>query len=179
MATPEPFALLQQMLSPAPADREAVARALETHEDPRVRFIAQYMNQQPAPAEIDEAVEKAADPASEPAPDSGRIERARRVRRKLRCLIGELELAQTIGDTLAAALGACYLCWGEDDRCEQCRGAGHPGWALPDAELYERFVVPANHRFDREFGRPPPANPSSSPVQRQDQLRTGDHHERL
>lgn len=169
MATPESLALLQQMLGTTPANREAVAQALETHEDPRVRLIAQYMNQQPAPAESDEEVEETPGPiATEPAPDPGRIERVRRARRKLHRLIDELELAQTIGDTLAAALGACYLCWGEDERCEECRGTGSPGSAPPDAQLYERFVVPAKLRFDREFGRALPADPHSSSTRRQD-----------
>jgi hypothetical protein len=155
MATPESLALLQQMLSPTPADRDAAAQALEAHEDPRVRLIAQYVNQQPAPAETDGEVEAPPGPiAASPVSDPARIERARRARHKLRRLIDELDLAQTIGDTLAAALGACYLCWGEDERCEECRGAGRPGWALPDAELYERLVVPARRRFDRECAAP-------------------------
>ena len=43
---------------------------------------------------------------------------------------------------LAAALGAC-ACWGEREDCEACGGAGHPGWRLPDQELFSALVVPA------------------------------------
>lgn len=37
--------------------------------------------------------------------------------------------------TLAAALGACGLCWGEDPSCRLCRGRGRPGMVRPDPHL--------------------------------------------
>jgi citrate lyase beta subunit len=40
---------------------------------------------------------------------------------------------------LAAALGACGLCWGEDDLCPSCRGRGRPGMVRPDLELRTRL----------------------------------------
>jgi len=43
---------------------------------------------------------------------------------------------------LAAALGACE-CWGEQPSCATCRGAGGPGWRLPDRQLFSIFVFPA------------------------------------
>jgi hypothetical protein len=43
---------------------------------------------------------------------------------------------------LAAALGACD-CWGELARCPICHGAGTPGWALPDRQLFAEYVHPA------------------------------------
>ncbi|MEG3089109.1 hypothetical protein [Sphingomonas sp. PB4P5] len=33
---------------------------------------------------------------------------------------------------LAAALGACGLCWGDDPACLGCRGRGRPGMVRPD-----------------------------------------------
>ena len=46
-------------------------------------------------------------------------------------------------DTLAMALGACYLCWGEDPNCSVCRGTGYPGSAPPDKQAFAQFVAPA------------------------------------
>jgi hypothetical protein len=43
---------------------------------------------------------------------------------------------------LAAALGACE-CWGQQAQCPICRGAGGPGWALPDRRLFAGYVQPA------------------------------------
>jgi hypothetical protein len=44
---------------------------------------------------------------------------------------------------LAAALGACDNCWGEQSLCPVCQGVGLPGWILPDEQLYASFVHPA------------------------------------
>ena len=47
--------------------------------------------------------------------------------------------------TLAAALGACGICWGDDPACLGCRGRGRPGMVRPDPAA----------RADL-FGSPPP-----------------------
>ena len=44
---------------------------------------------------------------------------------------------------LAAALGACELCWGDDRACPSCAGTGAPGTLEVDPELFERYVRPA------------------------------------
>lgn len=46
-------------------------------------------------------------------------------------------------DTVAAALGACGICWGQDLSCRACRGQGAPGRAIPDKQLFCEFVMPA------------------------------------
>jgi hypothetical protein len=46
-------------------------------------------------------------------------------------------------DDLAAALGACPLCWGNDAECRACRGRGHPGYSVPDKKSFVKFVLPA------------------------------------
>jgi hypothetical protein len=43
---------------------------------------------------------------------------------------------------LAAALGACGSCWGEDDDCPSCRGRGHVGTMRPDLETRVRLLGP-------------------------------------
>jgi hypothetical protein len=53
---------------------------------------------------------------------------------------------------LAAALGACE-CWGEDAGCVECGGAGAPGWAPADPELYATYVAPAVRRTTEDESR--------------------------
>jgi hypothetical protein len=55
----------------------------------------------------------------------------------------EVRLLRERCDTVAAALGACGLCWGQDSSCRACRGQGGPGHCIPDKELFYEFVVPA------------------------------------
>jgi hypothetical protein len=44
---------------------------------------------------------------------------------------------------LASALGACALCWGDDESCASCGGQGSPGSTAVDVSLFEQFVAPA------------------------------------
>jgi hypothetical protein len=55
----------------------------------------------------------------------------------------ELRTLRERCDLLAAALGACCLCWGQDPACRACRGRGRPGYAIPDEPLVHEFVLPA------------------------------------
>lgn len=137
--------LMQQMLSGQQSGSGEMSRMFAEHEDPRIRLIAQFMGPQNAASAADpgqpENVEVIEVEPPRPAITSTSL------RRKLRRLVEDLRAAQTTGDTLAAALGACYLCWGEYPRCEHCGGAGRPGWCEPDAELYAEYVAPAVARF--------------------------------
>ncbi len=49
---------------------------------------------------------------------------------------------------LAAALGACAECWGEEPTCPGCGGEGASGWMPPDPELYAEYVAPAVRRSE-------------------------------
>lgn len=55
----------------------------------------------------------------------------------------QLEVMETHNDELAAALGACYLCWGQDPSCPECDGQGKPGSVVPDWSLFKQWVLPA------------------------------------
>ena len=57
-------------------------------------------------------------------------------------LRAELDQLREVNDALAAALGACYLCWGKDAGCPVCHGTGRPGTTMPDKRLFARFVAP-------------------------------------
>jgi hypothetical protein len=69
--------------------------------------------------------------------------RLERVMRSHRRLAGELDAAQSLLSDLAAAFGACGLCWGEDPGCPSCRGRGKPGRFAADPELAQRFGLAA------------------------------------
>lgn len=154
--------LLQQMLNGGQPDAGAMSAMFAEHEDPRVRLIAQFMNQEAtAPlreAESATAVEAEIVETERLTPPSDSL----RLRRRIRHLTEELRAAQTIGDTLAAALGACYLCWGEDADCGFCGGDGQPGWSAPDAELFACYVAPAVERCRQAQDLPGPLRPSST-----------------
>lgn len=70
-------------------------------------------------------------------------ERERELKTLTDALYAELEALRTRNDTLAAALGACYLCFGEDPTCSECRGNGRPGALPPAPKPYRRYVAPA------------------------------------
>jgi hypothetical protein len=70
-------------------------------------------------------------------------EQAQATEEKLYSTQGELVALRERTDTLAAALGACCLCWGADSACRVCRGRGRPGFSQPDEESFVELVLPA------------------------------------
>jgi hypothetical protein len=69
---------------------------------------------------------------------------------QFRALMEEVELLRhnyTLllerNDMLAAALGACPDCWGEEPNCSACKGQGVPGSMLPLHQEFSRYVMPA------------------------------------
>jgi hypothetical protein len=83
--------------------------------------------------------------------DPDRVARRRRAMRTLRDrfeeMEDELDELRDRNDTLAAALGACAQCWGEDPGCELCAGGGGPGGYPPDPQLFDRLVRPGLRRL--------------------------------
>lgn len=67
----------------------------------------------------------------------------RQLRRNYDSLQIEVEELQLRNDTIAAAVGACYLCWGEYPMCEVCSGQGKPGYLPIHAQAFAEFVLPA------------------------------------
>jgi hypothetical protein len=138
---------------------------------PKARLIAQYLAQRQAETAQDE-LEAGLDLDWEDADAGGREEGMSDAIRPMRQLVQDMyaELAELRerNDTLAAALGACYLCWGEDPHCEVCRGRGGPGASTPDRQLFATLVVPAARRLRRqgalEESRPFAREPLSRPA---------------
>jgi hypothetical protein len=73
-------------------------------------------------------------PASKPQTDPHVLLRAAR---------DALNAMQARNAVIAAALGGCERCWGEELECPECKGAGRPGWTAPDPAAFETWVAPA------------------------------------
>ena len=89
---------------------------------------------------------------------------ARQMREKLDDIYAELEELRERNDSLAEALGACHLCWGEDLDCEACGGGGRPGTYLPDADMFRHYVRPAIQRLQTQQTRAAPNGSSTNPA---------------
>jgi hypothetical protein len=109
--------------------------------DPTARaLLSQSLAPSPTPptddddaAELDESLDR-----------SERRRRAiRTLRRRFADLQDELDDLRDRNERFAAALGACYRCWGEDRNCGLCRGRGRPGSRALDQESFDELVVPA------------------------------------
>lgn len=75
--------------------------------------------------------------------------RVERMQRHARRLAEELDVAQERLSDLAAILGACGLCWGEDRGCRSCRGRGKPGMFAPEPATRSRFFAEATKPAER------------------------------
>jgi len=124
------FAQLFQMMQQNPAaGRQLMTESLRARaaDDPRMAVMLDYMKQSEAPAS-----ESARDPS-----------RAQRIRAAIQEMREELVELHQRNEDLADALGACPICWGRVQHCEECRGRGRPGWQMPDPELFDELVAPA------------------------------------
>lgn len=128
---------------------------LELSEDnPQLQGVARYLELcQQSVAEDDDADPGEPEEPDEPeaSPPSSAMPRAELVQ-LLRNLFDEVEELRERNDSLAAALGACYLCWGQDPSCPRCHGGGSPGALRPDRMLFARWIAPALRRW--RHGRP-------------------------
>lgn len=64
-------------------------------------------------------------------------------------LYEEVETLRTRSVEIAAALGACHVCFGSDLLCPRCGGRGRPGSRPPKPEAYRAYVLPAVMRVRR------------------------------
>ena len=67
----------------------------------------------------------------------------RQLRSKYERIQAEVKELQLRNDTCAAALGACYLCWGEFDECDICQGYGTVGHFPVEMQPFSEIVLPA------------------------------------
>lgn len=102
----------------------------------------------------------------EPRPDRDhqrRRRRAAKIRRHIEELEAEVDELRHRNDALAAALGACHVCWGEHDGCATCSGRGQPGWFRPDVATSRQIIGPAIERLRFEQRRARPLTKPPSP----------------
>lgn len=69
--------------------------------------------------------------------------RLRKLSAAAKALQNDFDEAMDELDDLARALGACDICWGEDKRCQHCRGRGEAGHFDPDEKLFRSLILPA------------------------------------
>jgi hypothetical protein len=148
--------LIMQMLtgqadSSAGAGLQDMLSKMDTS-DPRMALFAQYMKQRQE--ETARVASARADVESEWTEDERPQARAEekaqaisQLRQEVSRMYGELEDLRAQNDRLAAALGACYLCWGADLACQVCGGSGQPGASPPDRKLFGELVIPAVRRL--------------------------------
>jgi len=112
-------------------------------EDPRLRLFAEMMEKQSTTPSAESSLEEK---LARKKRALARIERLSRENQELR---EENQWLRERLEFLAASLGACPDCWGEDQSCSICQGMGAPGSFLPDRDAFAAYVVPATRTIQR------------------------------
>jgi hypothetical protein len=141
--------------------------AAQAGDNPALAMLLQFMEQRtPAPARDD----------GPPAPSV----REEQLQADLDVLVrghaqqaAELDRLRQRNDTLAAALGACHLCFGDDAWCPRCGGRGGPASRRPDPAAFAHFVRPLLAKLQaRDAGRAaPPRTGAAAPPDSAEGLR--------
>jgi hypothetical protein len=147
--------MLARMSSSDPNARPNIEEMLaqQAKTNPMVAMFAKHMAEQKAIASarenlpvIDvEASEVVAESQVEESQEKGEGSAAELIelRQYMKGMFAEIKFLRERNDALAAAVGACCLCWGQNLECRSCRGRGGPGFCMPDEALFEEFVLPA------------------------------------
>jgi len=85
------------------------------------------------------------------------LEKMKIERRQSKAIVKDLtEQANSLtkfNRTLAEALGACPVCWGNNTDCKSCSGNGSPGWVKPIRKLFNLYVLPVwQHSIGKSVG---------------------------
>jgi hypothetical protein len=154
--------------SASPINSEQTVQGLLSHldqADPNVRLVAQYLAQQQAKANQALSEEDGPDHTPRRHGRPSKTEQAHvvhRLRRRMKDMALEIEELRERNDALAAALGVCYLCWGEDPDCEVCDGAGQSGYRAPDRAMFIKWVAPTLRKL-RSSGSAQPGLARNTP----------------
>ncbi|WP_116131237.1 hypothetical protein [Tropicimonas sp. IMCC34043] len=134
-----------------PAGDPASIMAQLAGSDPRLAMLMQLLQsgrarEGAAPEPVDDRTETIVDLSERLEAAEAQILRLKTSGRRLleRARASEERLSE-----LAAALGACGLCWGEDPGCPSCRGRGRPGMTRPDPDLRQQLFGPQRSRAGR------------------------------
>ena len=148
--------LLTTLLSPQPGNALQEVLAEFGEKNPKMKPIINYLAHQQAnnPDDERDVIETETD-----VPVKKKKRSFSHLRKIVNNMYMELEYLREKNDTLAAALGACYLCWGEDPECPECNGKGQPGYFVPEGNLFTVFVTPALRKFQQQKQRNPGHEP--------------------
>lgn len=86
------------------------------------------------------------------------VSREQKLRKLAKLMLTELQTLRARNEKLADALGACHLCWGQDEDCVYCSGQGRVGAYLIDAKVFEDVIGPACRQIVQ---RPPLVKPQT------------------
>jgi hypothetical protein len=145
--------LVQQQLSGGPSLQESIGRLAQS--DPQLAPIAQLLVQreEQLARELERDGQESMVEQQEMELREARQRRAAALREHLDEISAEVDaLRARLGD-LAAALGACPVCFGDDRGCSVCRGRGGAGFMPPDPAGFDRLVMPALRLHVRLHGR--------------------------
>lgn len=187
-ASSAPDSALQAALSADTASQTGAAlptlqellNQLETT-NPTLGLIAKYLTALRT-AESESVIEMEPEPELETRQTQDALLLAQAVERlkgQINNLRAELHQLRERNDTLATALGACYLCWGEDADCPVCRGSGRPGSGFLDNDSFRQWVAPTLKRMHAAKEVTPPISDTRHSNGSQDQVKTlkGEHNE--
>jgi hypothetical protein len=154
--TADPVALLQTISSGATDPTSLVLSQLGglAQDNPGLAMLLGLLGRHTSgkeaearPKEDDEDAQLAAQRA-----ESAQRETARHLselKETIKDLYAELKILRERNDRVAAAVGACYVCFGSDPFCEECGGRGSPGSRLSEPAAYREYVLPAVLRVQK------------------------------
>jgi hypothetical protein len=146
----DPMSLAQAISSGASNPMSLLLSQLSAQapDDPRVALATQLLQQRisAAPAVPPEDAEHAK--AAQEAEEQLREQAAsiRELTESLKQVDAELKALRARNDAIAAALGACFLCFGADPYCPECGGRGRSGSRPPNPVAWREYVLPALER---------------------------------
>lgn len=153
MANLDVAELLKQQLSGGASLRDSVSSLAQS--DPQLAPIVEMLNQREEQLQQELDHDEQADLLQQQEAEelADRRQRATALREQFAGITAEVDgLRGKLAD-LAAALGACPACFGDDGSCPWCRGRGRPGFMPPDPDGFTRLVLPALKLQVRLHGR--------------------------
>lgn len=140
---------------PVDASASAILEALQSVQDPRKALFSALTDGNENAPQIDMLMKFLGGGAKDE--EARREELREEVRAEQEAAVAELsETAQKLFDEreqvrarlemLAAAIGACPACFGENLLCDTCHGAGRPGARAPTLQEFRTFILPAVER---------------------------------
>lgn len=114
--------------------------------DPKLGAVLSALAQQRSAAAENDVVDADAGADAQAEAEAREVEQRARfdhLRDVARRMDAELRALRRRNAHLAAALGACPHCWGEDAECGTCAGEGLPGSAPPHRGHWRHYVAPS------------------------------------